>query len=84
MKLTFQIVITDESGSRRAEKLMILQRPGDALNDIGLSVSESKQLLGSVHQSVVHQQADEWPKSSRCSGVKRRTLFVTDQDHSPE
>ncbi|GDN80443.1 hypothetical protein BvCmsNSNP043_04148 [Escherichia coli] len=46
MKLTFQIVITDESGSSRTEELMSLQKSGDALNDIGLSVSESKQLLG--------------------------------------
>ncbi len=60
MKLTFQIVITDESGSSRTEKLMSLQKSGDALNDIGLSVSESKQLLGAVQKSLVQQQADEY------------------------
>ncbi|ECC9557080.1 ISKra4 family transposase, partial [Salmonella enterica subsp. salamae] len=56
MKLTFQIVITDESGSSRTEELMSLQKSGDALNDIGLSVSESKQLLGAVQKSLVQQQ----------------------------
>ena len=60
MKLTFQIVITDESDSSRTEKLMSLQKSGDALNDIGLSVSESKQLLGAVQKSLVQQQADEY------------------------
>lgn len=60
MKLTFQIVITDESGSSRTEELMNLQKSGDALNDIGLSVSESKQLLGAVQKSLVQQQADEY------------------------
>lgn len=38
---------------------MSLQKSGDALNDIGLSVSESKQLLGAVQKSLVQQQADE-------------------------
>ncbi|SQO93148.1 Uncharacterised protein [Escherichia coli] len=60
MKLTFQIVITDESGSSRTEELMSLQKSGYALNDIGLSVSESKQLLGAVQKSLVQQQADEY------------------------
>ncbi|WP_249826095.1 ISKra4 family transposase, partial [Escherichia coli] len=60
MKLTFHIVITDESGSSRTEELMNLQKSGDALNDIGLSVSESKQLLGAVQKSLVQQQADEY------------------------
>lgn len=60
MKLTFQIVIIDESGSSRTEELMSLQKSGDALNDIGLSVSESKQLLGAVQKSLVQQQADEY------------------------
>ncbi len=60
MKLTFHIVITDESGSSRTEELMSLQKSGDALNDIGLSVSESKQLLGAVQKSLVQQQADEY------------------------
>lgn len=59
MKLTFPIVITDESGTSRTEELMILQKSGDTLNDIGLSVSESKQ-LGSVQKSLVQQQADEY------------------------
>ena len=45
MKLTFQIVITDESGTSRTEELMSLQKSGDALNDIGLSVSESKLVI---------------------------------------
>ncbi len=60
MKLTLQIVITDESGPSRTEELMTFQKSGDALNDIGLSVAESKQLLGTVQQSVVQQQADEY------------------------
>lgn len=60
MKLIFQIVIIDESGSSRMEELMSLQKSGDALNDIGLSVSESKQLLGAVQKSLVQQQADEY------------------------
>nr|CZQ23808.1 Uncharacterised protein [Escherichia coli] len=53
MQLTFKIVITDESGSSRTEELMTLQKSGEARNDIGLSVSESKRLLNTVQQSVV-------------------------------
>lgn len=60
MQLTFQIVITDESGMSRTEELMILPKSGDARSDIGLSVSESKQLLNTVQQSVVQLQADEY------------------------
>lgn len=56
MKLTFQIVITDESGLSRTEELISLQKSGDALNDIGLSVSESKQLLGAVQKSDCHPE----------------------------
>lgn len=60
MKLTLQIVITDESGVSRTEELMTLQNPGDARNDIGLSLSESKSLLNTVQQSMVQHQADEY------------------------
>lgn len=60
MQLTLQIVITDESGLGRTEELMTLQKSGDARNDIGLSVSESKQSLNTVQQSVVQLQADEY------------------------
>lgn len=60
MQLTFKIVITDESGSSRTEELMTLQKSGEARNDIGLSVSESKRLLNTVQQSVVQLQADEY------------------------
>ncbi len=60
MQLTFQIVITDESGMSRTEELMTLPKSGDARSDIGLSVSESKQLLNTVQQSVVQLQADEY------------------------
>lgn len=59
MQLIIQIAITDESGEIRTEELMTLQKSGDARNDIGLSVSESKQLLKSLQQVVVQQQADE-------------------------
>ncbi|CAI1234004.1 Uncharacterised protein [Serratia quinivorans] len=48
MKLTLQIVITDESGVSRTEELITLQKSGDARNDIGLSLSESKSLLNTV------------------------------------
>lgn len=88
MKLTLQVVITDESGVSRTEELMTLQRSGDALNDIGLSLSESKQLLNIVQQSVVQQQADEYTRQHiqcpHCLAARRikgqqkiqyRTLF---------
>ncbi len=60
MQLTLQIVITDESGMSRTEELMTLHKSGDTRNDIGLSVSESKQLLNTVQHSVVQLQADEY------------------------
>ncbi|EAW8023235.1 ISKra4 family transposase, partial [Salmonella enterica] len=88
MQLTLQIVITDESGVSRTEELMALQRSGDALNDIGLSVSESKRLLNTVQQSMVQQQADEYTRQHiqcpHCLAARRikdqqkiqyRTLF---------
>ncbi|MFH0363115.1 hypothetical protein ACHBPN_22165, partial [Escherichia coli] len=49
-----------QSGSSRTEELMTLQKSGEARNDIGLSVSESKRLLNTVQQSVVQLQADEY------------------------
>lgn len=88
MQLTLQIVITDESGVCRTEELMTLQRSGDALNDIGLSVSESKRLLNTVQQSMVQQQAAEYTRQHiqcpHCLAARRikgqqkiqyRTLF---------
>ncbi len=60
MQLTLQIVITDESGLSRTEELMTLQKSGDTRNDVGLSVSESKQLLNTVQHSLVQLQADEY------------------------
>lgn len=88
MQLTFKIVITDESGSSRTEELMTLQKSGEARNDIGLSVSESKRLLNTVQQSVVQLQADEYTQHHiRCphclaarrikgkQNIQYRTLF---------
>lgn len=88
MRLTFQRVITDESGMSRTEELMTLQKSGDARSDIGLSVSESKQLLNTVQQSVVQLQADKYTHqhiqcphclaSRRIKGrqkIQYRTLF---------
>ena len=88
MQLMLQIVITDESGIIRTEELMTLQKSGDARSDIGLSVSESKQLLNTVQQSVVQLQADEYTHqhiqcphciaSRRIKGrqkIEYRTLF---------
>lgn len=78
MKLTFQIVITDESGSSRTDELMTLQKSGDTLNDIGLSVSESKRLLNTVQQSVVQQQADEYTRQHiqcpHCLAARRNSV----------
>ncbi|CRG51218.1 Uncharacterised protein [Yersinia wautersii] len=75
MQLTLQIVITDESGLSRTEELMTLQKSGYARNDIGLSVSESKQLLNTVQQSVVQLQADEYTHNHiqcpRCASDQR-------------
>lgn len=88
MQLIIQIAITDESGEIRTEELMTLQKSGDARNDIGLSVSESKQLLKSLQQVVVQQQADEYIRHNivcpHCLSARRikgrqaiqyRTLF---------
>lgn len=88
MQLMLQIVITDESGISRTEELMTLQKSGDARSDIGLSVSESKQLLNTAQQSVVQLQADEYTHqhiqcphclaSRRIKGrqkIQYRTLF---------
>lgn len=86
--MTLQIVITDESGVSRTEELMTLQKSGDAQNDIGLSLSESKSLLNTVQHAIVQQQADEYTHqhiqcphclaSRRIKGrqkIQYRTLF---------
>ncbi len=86
--MTLQIVITDESGTSRTEELMTLQKSGDAGNDIGLSVSESKLLLNAAQQSVGQLQADEYTQhhircphclaARRLKGrqkIQHRTLF---------
>lgn len=88
MQLVVQIAITDDSGHTRTEELMALDKSGEAPNAIGLSVSESKQLLKSVQQSVIQLQADEHTQSNRkcphChvprrikgrQGIQYRTLF---------
>lgn len=83
MKLTLQIVITDESGVSRTEELMTLQKSGDARNDIGLSLSESKSLLHTVQQQAdeyTHQyiQCPHCLAARRIKGLQKiqyRTLF---------
>nr|ULG19808.1 ISKra4 family transposase ISXne1 [Yersinia frederiksenii] len=62
MRLTIQLAMTDESGNTRIEEVLTLEKALDGQDDIGLSVSESKQLkqlLKSVQQSVIQKQADQ-------------------------
>ncbi|CAM3326640.1 hypothetical protein XNC1_p0146 (plasmid) [Xenorhabdus nematophila ATCC 19061] len=88
MQLTIQIATVDKSGHRHTEKLLAIEKQTDSPNDIGLSLSESKQLLNTVQQSVIQKQAAEFldehrpcpccQRNRRIKGrqkIQYRTLF---------
>lgn len=43
MQLTIQIVMTDEAGDTRIEKVLTLEKNQEMRDDIGLLISDSKQ-----------------------------------------
>lgn len=88
MKFNIQVVIEDEQGEIKTEEVIQLEKPHDSVNAVGLTLSESKQLLKELQTTIVLQQAKNYTNSNiicpRCHKKRRvksqhrilyRTLF---------
>ena len=80
MKLVLRLVETGVDGSSRSVDVMVIDRPGD-LGDIaalGITLSDSQQLLGLIQQEVVAAQcrdhATRRPSCRSCAAVCQVTI----------
>jgi hypothetical protein len=55
--LKIQLVSVTEDGSETTEDLLVLTKKYERLEQLGLTLAESKQLLREVQRRVVEQQA---------------------------
>ena len=88
MQFKIQVSIADEHGETITEDVIVLDKSGHPQSLVGLSLSESKQLLKRLQQIIIHKQANQYASSHRqcpyCNKKRRirgsysiqyRTLF---------
>ena len=88
MKFNIKVVIENEQGEIKREDVIQLNKPCDTVNVVGISLSESKQLLKELQKTIVLQQAEDFTNSNitcpQCNKKRRikshhsmlyRTLF---------
>ena len=63
MQLKIQMIIKDEHGETKTEDIIALDKSGDKISDIGLSLQESKALLKILQKMIVSHQAEHFTKA---------------------
>ena len=90
MQLKIQMIIKGEHGETKTEDIIALDKSGDKISDIGISLQESKALLKTLQKMIVSHQAEYFTKAHiacpRCQKKRQtkghhtilfRTLFGT-------
>ena len=75
MRFKIQIIIDDEHGDAITEDVFVLNKSTDGENLVGISLSESKQVLKRLQHLIVSQQAHHYTLSHRhcpCCEKQRR------------
>lgn len=97
MRFKIQLTLLNpENGKETTEEIILLDKQNERLEDIGLSLQESKNILKSLQEKIVHHQTDDFVQSKRtcedCRKVCRkkgsysilyRTLFGNIPIQSP-
>ena len=63
MQFSIQMIIKGEHGETKTEDIIALDKPGDKISDIGLSLQESKALLKTLQKMIVSHQAEHFTKA---------------------
>lgn len=63
MQFKIQMTIQDEHGETITEDIIALDKPGDEMSEVGLSLQESKALLKALQLSIVRQQGEHYTKA---------------------
>ena len=77
MRFKIQLtIINPDDGKETTEEIVLLNKQNERLEDIGLSLQESKNILKSLQEKIVHYQTDDFVQSKRtcedCKKVCRR------------
>lgn len=62
MKFKLQLIVDDEQGQTQTEDVILLDKANDQGYCAGLSLQESKQLLGLLQQKMILHQADNYTR----------------------
>lgn len=69
MQFKIQLTVTNpENGKETTEEIIMLDKQSDQLEDIGLSLVESKSILKTLQQKIVDQQCNDFVKSKKACG----------------
>ena len=63
MQFSIQMIIKGEHGETKTEDIIALDKSGDKISDIGLSLQESKALLKTLQKMIVSHQAEHFTKA---------------------
>ena len=74
LKFRLQLVVEDEAESaKEVVELAVLEKDCERLEHLGLTLAESKEILGALQQHVLERQADTFVEERRwCTGCGRR------------
>jgi hypothetical protein len=77
MRVSVLLQITADDGTvGDARQVIVLEKPTDRTEDVGLLIAEGKELLAAIQQQVVGAQAAAWSGRHRCCescGRQRRS-----------
>lgn len=63
MQFKIQMIIQDEHGETKTEDIITLDKPGDKIRDVGLSLQESQELLKALQKTIICHQAEHYTKA---------------------
>ena len=75
MKIEIRLRIDAGDGDPGDEELLVLDKPHDQLEQVGLSLAEAKELLGRVQERVVGAQASAFVADNRRCGACGKRLW---------
>ena len=65
VKVLLQIT-ADDGGAGDATGIVVLDKPTERPEDLGLSIAEAKALLATIQRQVVEAQVASWTERHRC------------------
>lgn len=78
MRIKLQVVIDDEHNGTTVEDIIVLEKPANIDQTIGLSLAELKRLLKQLQVHIVNQPARQYFQSNRCCPHCNRKRRIKD------